>query len=144
MRKTPKTWCRKCLSRCGTGGRICTRTTIWKPGACDWSKTFFLDKIKSKQYQSTQYAEAYEAPTEGYNPYQATELNDTMQKINRLMEALPPKQQQIIHLRDVEGYSYQEIAEVLEIDMNQVKVNLFRARASLKKGLLNAEAYGMD
>jgi RNA polymerase sigma factor (sigma-70 family) len=107
-------------------------------------KNQFLDRIKSKRYQATQYAEAYDAPAEECNPYQAAELNDTMQKINRLMESLPPKQQQIIHLRDVEGYSYQEIADVLEIDMNQVKVNLFRARTAIKKGILNAEAYGME
>ena len=107
-------------------------------------KNLFLDKVKSKQYQATQHAEAYETPTSEVSPYQATELNDTMQKINRLMESLPPRQRQIIHLRDMEGYSYQEIADVLEIDMNQVKVNLFRARAAIRKGLLNAEAYGVE
>jgi RNA polymerase sigma-70 factor (ECF subfamily) len=48
----------------------------------------------------------------------------------------------VIHLRDVEGFSYQEIAEIMDMDLNLVKVTLFRARNTIKTKLLNAEAYG--
>ena len=112
-------------------------------------KNLFLDEVKSKRHQTTSRLSdegqpERMVPADYPTPYQVTELNDTMQKVNRLIAHLPAKQQQIIHLRDVEGYSYQEIAEVMEIDMNQVKVNLFRARATLKKGLLNEDNYGME
>jgi len=111
-------------------------------------KNRFLDEVKSKRHQTTSRLPEEESasqrllPSDASTPYQVVESNDTMQKIQQLMDDLPPKQKQIIHLRDVEGYSYQEIADVMEIDMNQVKVNLFRARTALKKGLLNAENYG--
>jgi RNA polymerase sigma-70 factor (ECF subfamily) len=36
-------------------------------------------------------------------------------------------------LRDLEGYSYQEIAEQLQLSEAQVKVYLFRARVKIKK-----------
>ena len=49
----------------------------------------------------------------------------------------------VVQLRDIEGYTYQEISEMLEMDMNQVKVNLFRARKTLKEKLINSEAYGL-
>ncbi len=38
-----------------------------------------------------------------------------------------------MQLRDVEGYSYKEIAEQLKINENQVQVYLFRARTTMKK-----------
>jgi RNA polymerase sigma-70 factor (ECF subfamily) len=59
------------------------------------------------------------------------------------MAALPDKQRQVMHLRDVEGYSYNEICDILDIDMNQVKVNLFRARNAVREKLTKANAYGL-
>ncbi|MES2731776.1 MAG: RNA polymerase sigma factor [Bacteroidota bacterium] len=113
-------------------------------------KNLFLDEVKSKRRQTSIRLTEVDGnssrhePMDTQTPYQVTERNDTMQKVQELMGYLSDKQQQIIHLRDVEGYSYQEIAEVLDIDVNQVKVNLFRARTALRKGLLNAENYGME
>ena len=111
-------------------------------------KNLFLDGIKSKRHQTTDRLPEgdwqEEVPVHGHTPYQQTELNDTMQKVHRLIENLPPRQRQIIHLRDVEGYSYAEIAEIMQMDMSGVKVNLFRARAALRNGLTTAEKYGLE
>jgi RNA polymerase sigma-70 factor (ECF subfamily) len=54
----------------------------------------------------------------------------------QLVNQLPEKQRQIIHLRDVEGYSYQEIADITETTLDFVKVSLHRARKTLKDELL--------
>ncbi|HCW09182.1 MAG TPA: RNA polymerase sigma factor, partial [Cytophagales bacterium] len=62
---------------------------------------------------------------------------------DELMTSLPDKQRQVMHLRDIEGYSYNEISEILELDMNQVKVNLFRARNAVREKLLKLNAYGL-
>jgi len=48
------------------------------------------------------------------------------------LEALPEKQREVFQLREVEGLTYEEIAEYLEISLDQVKVNLHRARKSLR------------
>ena len=77
------------------------------------------------------------------SPYAQTETQDAMMHVRELLQRLPDKQRQILELRDVEGYSYQEISKVLEIDLNQVKVNLFRARQTLRKQLINRNAYGI-
>jgi RNA polymerase sigma-70 factor (ECF subfamily) len=45
---------------------------------------------------------------------------------------LPEKQRSILLLRDSEGLSYAEIADVLEISLSAVKVNLFRARNAFR------------
>jgi RNA polymerase sigma-70 factor (ECF subfamily) len=55
--------------------------------------------------------------------------------VQRAVAILPPTQRSIILLRDLEGYSYEEIGEMLEISNSQVKVYLFRARKKIKKQL---------
>lgn len=58
--------------------------------------------------------------------------NETMEIIGRIIDTLPEKQRACIQLRDIEGYSYKEIAAVLGISEEQVKVNIFRARQTLR------------
>ena len=48
---------------------------------------------------------------------------------------LPDEQQQIIIMRDVNGMSYEEVAEVLKISDSAVKSKLFRAREKLREKL---------
>lgn len=57
------------------------------------------------------------------------------QVVDRAVNILPPVQKSIILLRDLEGYSYEEIGEILELSPSQVKVYLFRARNKIKKQL---------
>ena len=58
------------------------------------------------------------------------------------MNRLPEKQRDIMQLRDIEGLSYQEIAEALGVPMDQVKVYLFRARKAVREGM-KSEGMGM-
>ena len=51
------------------------------------------------------------------------------------MQSLQETQREIITLRDIEGYTYQEIAEIMELKVDQVKVYLFRARKILREKL---------
>jgi RNA polymerase sigma-70 factor (ECF subfamily) len=55
------------------------------------------------------------------------------------MATLPENQQLVIQLREIEGFSYSEIAEVLSISLDQVKVNLFRGRNAIKKSIIKEE-----
>lgn len=55
--------------------------------------------------------------------------------VQRAVGILPPLQRSIILLRDLEGYSYDEIAATLSLSSSQVKVYLFRARKKIKKQL---------
>lgn len=58
--------------------------------------------------------------------------NEEREIIDQAFEQLEEKQKKIILLRDWNGFSYEEIAEILDINLNQVKVNLFRARKKMK------------
>jgi RNA polymerase sigma factor (sigma-70 family) len=66
------------------------------------------------------------------------EKDERFGSIMQLVNKLPEKQREIIHLRDVEGYSYQEIADMTESTLDFVKVSLHRARKTLKEQLLKS------
>jgi len=108
------------------------------------TKNLSLDKLRSKQRRSTDsIAEGFEIVQESLSPHEKTEIHESMKRIDEMMAALPDKQRQVMHLRDIEGYSYNEICDVLELDMNQVKVNLFRARNAVREKLIKLNAYGL-
>jgi len=102
-----------------------------------------LDRLKSKQYNLDRLDNAYGLGTSGANPEQRTEIDDTMENIHHFIASLPDKQRQIMQLRDIEGFSYKEIGDILKLDANNVKINLFRARKSVRENLLNINAYGL-
>lgn len=60
---------------------------------------------------------------------------ESMQLVERVVNILPPIQKSIILLRDIEGYSYDDIGQILDLSPSQVKVYLFRARMKIKKQL---------
>lgn len=67
-----------------------------------------------------------------------SEGEERMEEVKRVfvfLESLPEKQREIFQLREVEGLTYEEIAEYLDISMEQVKVNLHRARKALRNYL---------
>lgn len=64
-----------------------------------------------------------------------TNVFESNQVVERACSILPPIQKSIILLRDLEGYTYEEIGEILELSPSQVKVYLFRARNKIKKQL---------
>ena len=53
--------------------------------------------------------------------------------VRRVMQGLPEKQRTAMQLRDFEGKTYKEIAAIMEITEEQVKVNIFRARQAVKQ-----------
>lgn len=108
------------------------------------TKNLSLDKLRSRQRRATDsIEEGFEVRQDALSPHENTELNESMLRINQLIAALPEKQRQVIHLRDIEGYSYNEICEMLELDMSQVKVSLFRARNAVREKLVKMNAYGL-
>ena len=52
--------------------------------------------------------------------------------LNNAVEKLPKIQKSVILLRDYEGYSYSEIADITNLNESQVKVYIYRARLFLK------------
>ena len=51
--------------------------------------------------------------------------------VNAAMEALPEELRQAITLREIEGLSYEEIAEVMNCPIGTVRSRIFRAREAI-------------
>jgi len=116
----------------------------WEAWCMRLTKNLSLDRLRAQQRKATDsLVVGMEVRQDGLSPYEKTELTESMQQVSKLMASLPEKQRQVMHLRDVEGYSYNEICEILELDMSQVKISLFRARNSVREKLVKINAYGL-
>ena len=60
---------------------------------------------------------------------------DLQEVLHRALATLPQVQASVILLRDYEGYSYEEIGDILNLSESQVKVYIFRGRTALKNYL---------
>ncbi|MBP5196076.1 MAG: RNA polymerase sigma factor [Bacteroidaceae bacterium] len=79
-------------------------------------------------------AERDAAPVAGTD--QQVEMEEKMRIVREAMDRLPEIQRSIMQLRDIEGKTYTEIAEILQISESQVKVYLHRGREKVKKSLI--------
>ena len=59
-------------------------------------------------------------------------------KVQDCIGALDGEQREVLVLRDIQGFSYEEIGGMLKLPEGTVKSRLFRARSALKNGLLSA------
>ncbi|ASZ12831.1 RNA polymerase sigma factor [Chitinophaga pendula] len=109
------------------------------------TRNLALDKIKSRKYRMSEDLERADHVPVAYqqDPHMAAEKQDVMKKVHAIIHTLPEKYRTIIQLRDMDGYSYQEIADILEVEMSEVKINLHRARKAVREKLQNMEVYGI-
>lgn len=73
------------------------------------------------------------AGEEWYSQHDNFELHDAMQQA---LAQLPEQHRAILLMKDLEGYHYQEIAQMTGLDTSQVTGILYRARVNLKKAYL--------
>ena len=103
-----------------------------------------LDKMKLRANQNESIENIHlDTPDQGGNPYERMQQKDRIDLVRRMVNALPEKQRSCIQLRDFEGQPYKEIAEILGITEEQVKVNIFRGRQAIKKRYQEFEGYGL-
>jgi RNA polymerase sigma-70 factor, ECF subfamily len=77
------------------------------------------------------------APPENWRTIPAQRLlsRETLGVIERAIEALPPSQQAVISLRDVEGWSSEEVRNTLDLSETNQRVLLHRARSKVRQAL---------
>ncbi len=71
----------------------------------------------------------------GNDPQQSVLRKELLGKIQRALDALPEKHRTILVLREVEGLSYEELAERLRIHKGTVMSRLFHARKKMQAAL---------
>lgn len=67
------------------------------------------------------------------------DTNNLKQLLSKALSTLDTQSRNLVMLKDYEGYSYEEIANITHLSVTQVKVYLHRARKQLKNYLVNKE-----
>ncbi len=101
------------------------------------TRNLAFDKLRKKKYHTEPVETHFGIKDENLNPQEKVQSDDLMTLIKRAINRLPKDQQQVVHLRDVEGYKYKEIADITGFTIEKVKVYLHRARITLRKELAN-------
>ena len=104
------------------------------------TKNLCLDKLKARKF-----------PVESWNDQRQfietlaeetlPDHSDLVSGVKEAMKTLPEHSRMIIHLRDIEGYEFEEIAEVMGMEENAVRVALSRARKRIRELLVNDKSY---
>ena len=111
-----------------------------------WKKREEVDAAKGKAYllsvvyrqtmsrfRHSKVVQESQPLIQGETKVSPDERFDLREALNQALNRLPEVQRAALQLKDVEGYSCKEIAEILALNEQQVMTYLFRARVSMKK-----------
>ncbi len=69
----------------------------------------------------------------GFTPYELAAQNELRLRVEAALREIPEAFRTVVVLREIEGFSYEEIADVLDVNLGTVKSRLTRGRAALRQ-----------
>jgi len=96
-----------------------------------------IDKLRAKKMSISDIDEHYNIESKTADPERDLIAKDELSLVMKVVNALPENHRTVIHLRDIEGYTYKEIAGITGFSIEKVKVYLHRARTKLRHQLKN-------
>lgn len=111
-------------------GRSSFKTWIYRI-----ARNTYLDYLKSKSTRMLSKAEMLSADMVDIHPSpeEVTVNLELRETILKAISQLPDKYRTLLVLRDVQSLSYNEISQVTGLDLNNVKVGIYRARQHFRK-----------
>ncbi|MEL6140780.1 MAG: sigma-70 family RNA polymerase sigma factor [Bacteroidota bacterium] len=95
-----------------------------------------IDRLRVKQRRpSLDIEKAFHLTDDRPDVHRQVETKESMAEIERLLLSMPEQRRLVIHLREIEGLSYKEIASQLDISLDQVRTDIHRGRLYLRKAL---------
>lgn len=76
-------------------------------------------------------------------PDEDMEQQESLKRVREIMSGLPEAQRTALQLREIEGHSYRETADIMNVSEANVKVLIFRARQAVKNKIDKIENYGL-
>ncbi|MBD3223970.1 MAG: sigma-70 family RNA polymerase sigma factor [Caldithrix sp.] len=110
--------------------------------ASNLAKTELRKRKRRKFFSIHQFMQTekdYDIPDDSFSPDQQANTVITDKLIQQAIDKLSPKFKQVIILRDIQEFSYEEIAEVVDIPLGTVKSRVNRARLKLQEYLKDLE-----
>ena len=102
------------------------------------TRNMSIDKVRSRKMSTSDIDEHYDIKSKTADPERQLVGKQQLDMVMEIVNSLPENHRTVIHLRDIEGYTYKEISEMTGYNLEKVKVYLHRARTKLKlklKGL---------
>ena len=110
--------------------------------AVQMTKNLCLDRLKAhSRSRLVDHDDLGSVVASQLSPYRQTELTDSAIRIRQLIDELPDVQKLVLHLRDVEEYSFEEIEQVTGLSVNAIRVALSRARKQVRDGYQKMNDY---
>jgi RNA polymerase sigma-70 factor (ECF subfamily) len=110
------------------------------------ARNYCIDQYRARKREKEVLVEdalAYDlAPASYGNPYRALEDQDRRSLMRRGLDQLPEKLREAVILRDLQGSTYQEMANQLALPEGTVKSRINRGREELTRLLLRAQQPG--
>ena len=99
-------------------------------------RNFFARQRRRADYGATTVSESPEGLPDGApTPEQWTMTRDLAAQVQKCLNQIPLQARQILVLRDIQGFSYNELSEMLSLKPGTVKSRLHRARAAMRECL---------
>jgi RNA polymerase sigma-70 factor (ECF subfamily) len=77
---------------------------------------------------------------QGDSPFDHASQNETRVRVEAALRQLPEVFRTVVVLREIEGFAYEEIAEILDVSLGTVKSRLTRGRSALRALLVAQES----
>ncbi len=131
----------------------CVEIRAFKAWACTITTNTCLDELRKRKNKNTESLDFIyesedgnmkrETPSNEPDPQEALLCKEDMEYISRAINSLSDEYREAVVLRDINGLSYQEIADMQNISIGTVKSRISRARNSLKSILLEQKSAGI-
>lgn len=102
--------------------------------AMTMTKNHCLDQLRLKSSQNLRLVHT-NYDNKRPNPHEKLEAKQELSRVEAMMKDLPKAQQMVIHLREIEGYEYDMICDIMDMKPTAVRVALSRGRKTLVEQL---------
>lgn len=99
-----------------------------------------IDLMRKQKYQEREHGKDTPTADVAHIPEKLYEIQDEVRLIKEIIETLPPLQRSIIHMKDIEEYETEEIAQITGCSPEAIRKNLSRARKNVREIYLSISA----
>lgn len=105
------------------------------------ARNLCIDKIRSNKKRGVESLDSvsFKESDQAIRPDRELENKDLTFKLKKIINSMPENYKTVIQLREIEEMSYKEISEIMNTDIQNVKVFLFRARKILQQLIIDSK-----
>ena len=100
------------------------------------NRNMCLDILRKRRRDIFEETRPADIGSPDIDPLRKLENSEAYCRVMEIIDTLPENYRTLMQMRDVEGYDYDDIAEIMGINVNLLRVNLSRARKIVREKLI--------